>query len=547
MKVMKGFSAARLLLALAAGTGLLLICSCGDMESILPASRNYQMSARGDNFSFDEYALVKKEEKIRPFFVYPLKGDPDAAAIEISVKSPETVRADWRIRYVLEPAIKKEYTEETGMEPETLIHVEHFNGLLPPFNLPQDLGLGPYILIFQVFDKKNILLSKTEKCIYYMADEDYELPDIKVYLPAIYIPSHLIPPGTVVMLEAGINAGPDLDPYIFWYNGKNCIYEGKVSEGADRFLWKAPLQTGFHNIRAEVVPFPPPKEFDPPVMESLRSDRVHRGKTRELSLPVSDKGELRGGLTDSVYTDSMYKEQENVLWNFQLAGTLNSRNSDPEKQKTLARKSGRDNDDNDGNIEDTEVIIADPGWNAHRGVYGLKTGPLDIYRLPFNFPPVMDPQSNQETRIIFALRFISMNEGTLFSLMFNSGSLNLSLVREDESFVFILNYNEMEERRPAGLLLKDDFYALLLDFTFIDENIFLSVKEDGGEIPLLTENITLRIPPDSPGLLQLGEEESAADTGPGKTVMILGELSVLFSGTPAAEETEAASVIQEAY
>ncbi|MCL2479894.1 MAG: hypothetical protein FWF22_10350, partial [Treponema sp.] len=337
------------------------------MESILPASRNYQVSASVENLAIDEYALVKQDDSVRPFFVYPLKGDPDAAAVSVSFTGAGGVQAGNSFLYILESA----RDEDQEADYDSVFILDSLSGTLPVFSIPGGLEPGPYTMVFQVFGRNQVLISRNKKNIFYMADEDYEIRDIRVYLPAFALPVHLIPPGTSVMLEASINAGADLDPYIVWYNGKSRINEGRAADGAARILWKVPSQTGFCNIRAEVIPFPPLPD-EQPALNSSRQDTAYHGKTLELSLPVSARGELKG--TFSEFLESA----GSVLCDYRLAGNL----ADSAVQA-------------DSEIADDNYILAkvtnnadsgQPLWYPSAGVYGLLTGSDNIYRLPFEMP-----------------------------------------------------------------------------------------------------------------------------------------------------------------
>ena len=471
-------------------TGLIfLVFSCSEIDSILPQSRNYELSARGEEYSIDEYALIRKDDRIQPFFVFPINDDPDVTGITVSLQTSDGKQAGNNIRYLLETARVIDISENEVTD--IVFFLENLDGFLPSFIFPDDINIGPYLLVFQVFGRNNALLARNEKSIFYMADEDFTISDINVFLPALSRPSHIIPVETVVLLEAGIIADRNLDPYIFWYNGRNIIGEGRIRDGANRLLWTVPFEAGFQNIRAEVIPFPP-----------LRPDRVHRGRSRELSLPVSASGELNRTLS-SLLNSMETAAQGNIILDFQLQGELGD-SQNPLSTNSLVRKSITDNE-----------VSRQPHWHPVGEVYGLQIGPEDIYELPFVLR-----ENNTEKQTSFILRFISMNEGVHFGFSFDSQTM-ISLLRENNSFILIFNTHGVEYRIPIDIGFEENFITLILDFIYQNNYLTLSINENGINRLLLERGISL---PSSGtrGTLQLGGQDSLGDI-----IMILGELSVV--------------------
>ena len=470
---------------------LLLVFSCSEIDSIFPQSRNYELSARGEDYSIDEYALIRKDDKIQPFFIFPLNDDPDVSGITVSLKTSDGKQAGNIVRYLLGAARVFDNPGNDGEITDIVFFLENLGGLLPPFFIPDDINVGPYFLVFQVFGRNNTLLARNEKSIFYMAEEDFTISDINVFLPALSRPSHLIPTETVILLEAGIISDRNLDPYIFWYNGRNIIGEGRIRDGANRLLWTVPLESGFQNIRAEVIPFPP-----------LRPDRVYRGRSRELSLPVSSSGGLNRTLS-RLLSSMETAEQGNIILDFQLQGELlDSQN--PFSANSLVRRPMTDNE-----------VSRQPHWYPVGEVYGLQIGPEDIYELPFILR-----ENNTEKQTSFILRFISMNEGVHFGFSFDSETM-ISLLRENNSFILLFNTSEREYRIPVDINFNNDFITLILDFMYHNDYLTLSINENGINRLLLERGLSL---PSSGtrGTLQLGGHDSLGDI-----IMILGELSVV--------------------
>ena len=443
---------------------------------IMPASRNYQISASGEYFSLDEYVLLAKDENIQPFFVFPPKDDPDIATVTVTFSPVYSDDAD------------------------TYLVLDYQDGLLHPFTMP-DINMGTYLMAFQVYGKNNFLLSKTEKCVFYLGDKNYEITDITVCLPAFSVPSHLIPPGITVLLEAGIAAGPDLDPYIFWYNGKSRIGEGRIADGAGRILWDVPSTPGFQNIRAEVIPFPP-MQIDEPSPVISRTGKIHLGKFRELLLPISARGQLRSAL--SGFLDSISGiNPKNIYCDFRFAGNMCDF------------------------LNPENIFPGQPRWCPVKSVYGLQIGPDDIHQFPFVF---------YDEKISFIFRFSPLDEGDYFIFSYssddNTGDTESQIIvaRHEDSFAAIFRINETEEIFPLDFELIGDFQTFIISFIPVDEENIFSVMGYGNNVPLLEKFCGARQPAGSNGLLQFGGIDSGAGSGAASSgvnpVMVLAEAAM---------------------
>ena len=177
---------------------------------------------------------------------------------------------------------------------------------LPYFRLSATLETGAYTIVFEALGKKETL-SRTETNIFYVGSAEFDFKDILMYLPEGSI-SRLIPPGTLVMLEAMLDFDSRFDPYIIWRNGKTIISQGKIIDGAGRVFWKAPEQAGFYSLRLEVFPF--------------QLGRTFSGISRDITLPVSPKATNAGYFfnNDSNYTalsplaeGTAYREHSRLL------------------------------------------------------------------------------------------------------------------------------------------------------------------------------------------------------------------------------------------
>ena len=517
---------------------ILMFCSCGEMNSLLPFSKNYQVSAAGEKFTLDEHAMLSVNEKIQPFFISPIRGDPDIAEVAIFLETPDGKQAGGKIRYIADSAYLHETfndrddsdnAEENppdGTDYPDKINVLNNLDSLPFFRIPAYIKAGSYRMVFQVYSKNKVLLSQSEKNIYYMADEKLEISDINAYLPACFVPEHLIPVGTTLLLKAGITATEGLDPYIYWYNGGVCLSEGRVSEGANSMLWKTP-QTGFHNIRAEVIPFQP--AANETSAENLPGTaKKHRALARELSIPVSANGTLTGQLWELL--DNLEEQGRTILHEFYLAGSLkDSRN--PQEQSAAINIPARKTtpiipeDENNEAVPET-AVFKQPNWHTVRDVYGLAAGPEDIYQIPF-----VPAESGDDYGITFIIRFSSISDGGYFNISFNPESPEIRFVRNENLF-YIIPVSGEEEKVQADIRSSDGFYILALDLYIQKDFIRLTIGDDAMD-PLLAEStqaivIPYVMAPDSPGLLQIGDEQNAGIINNGEFSMVLGGISVIY-------------------
>ncbi|MDR2619352.1 MAG: hypothetical protein LBC62_10820 [Treponema sp.] len=498
----------------AAAIGMfLLFCSCGEMDSIFPINQTYQVSALAGERSLNDNALLVRTGEIKPFFVHSIEGDPDVAGLRILLQTdgePAAREAAFYTSGFAKPEDDKE--DET---PEGAVSLERMDQDLPPFTLPQDLEPGAYMMVFQVLGRDRQLLAKTEKPVYYLADLDYRIDGINAYLPGASSGSHLIPPGTVVLLEALIEADEGLDPYIVWYNGRNRIGTGKLSDGLGQILWKVPAQTGFQNLMAEVVPFPPVSGRDSPVA-AARAPRVLGGKVRELSLPVSAKGEAQGP------AGSVEKEDGKISALYRLSGNL---------QDSYARSP--ENELIPWDFEN-EISGKAPRWLPGDSIYGLAVGPEDTYSVP-----LAAMQQGPGRLGSFSFRFKPLRDGVLFRADFvtienSSTGPVLELILETGALVLSVTAGEQQERISMDLPLGAEFITLLLNITIRDDSFSAALGQD-------EKTLALDHPLTGEGIYRFGRKAAVSpDAEPGEEAQpgpaaILDEFAVTFSSeTPPA-------------
>jgi hypothetical protein len=491
---------------------LFLLASCTEMDTVLPSSVTYQVSALVEKSSLDTYSIIDNDDVIRPVFMNSVTNDPDVTGLLVYLQFPDGKTVGEKVYYSLKKAespgqdpvqnvettgdspkeeeIAPKSTGNTTNDGEIFVHVSRLDKDIPAFPLPEDLEIGRYSLIFEVWGEKQVLY-RTERPIYYIADAEFTLTDIQSYLPGLSAASHLIPPGLAIMLETQVAVDERLDPYIVWYDGKQRITEGRIADGTGRILWEAPAQTGFHTIRAEVFPFAPlvyAKNGDSPAKG--RSLPELRGKTRELSLPVSAKGGKPGFFVPGV--------GEPLLW-YQFAGNLRDSVASGDKEKELTRNGG-------------DVL----GWVPSDGIYGLSVKAGDTYQLP---PLAFALDGDKQGGGRFLLRVKPMREGRLFTAFFKAAGstgdiltmnlvyreqgLLLSLESEGLNAAAVLPLNmppEDPETNPAA----NTFITVAVDF-HIRENTFIVSLDRENDSPWRSSTASLPalvFPADSPAALQ---------------------------------------------
>jgi hypothetical protein len=475
----------------------LMLYSCGEFDSIFPINQTYQVSATAGDYSLDEYSGIRLYDEIQPFFVHSIKGDQDIRGLVVFLQTLWGQPVGEKIRY----AIGELEEEDDGV----LIQATGTDTKLPAFPMSEDLEIGPYRMVFQILGENGKIFSKTEKTVFYLADADYSISEISAYLPGYSPGSYLIAPGTLVMLEAKVTADERLDPYVVWYDGKNRISEGKISDGGNKFFFKIPEENGFRLLRAEAFPFQPEGNN---IARNPGLGETARGKIRELSLPVSSKGK---GLECFF---SAKKEGENFSAHYLFTGDLQD-SLDFRQERFLIREDG-------GSLN----------WLGYRGIYGLAAGPQDCYLIPqdiFGFP------GQDRGKRIFNFRCKILRDGPVFNASLANGSAYFQLSRENGNLVLHLNIEGNSKKVEAILPPTDDFIAFTLSLTFQGNTLAVVLSPDG--MPETTISLDLAGASAGSVVYRLGspvsgktEEEKAPgeeEKEPsGLPVLILDELAV---------------------
>jgi hypothetical protein len=357
-------------------------------------------------------------------------------------------------------------TDKPPIPEDETVAVKQLDQYLPAFRIVEELDIGRYNLVFQVMGEKEILY-RTFKPIYFLGDATFALGEIQSFLPVAVTGGRLIPPGINVMLEIETRADPRLDPYVIWYNSKKIIAQGRLSEGANSFLWKTPEQTGFHSIRVEVFPLLPG--------ERMPGNMI--GKIKELSLPVSAKSEGIRRFNDP--------SGEFIRWH-QFWGTLDDAKAPNNPEQRLV-----------------SLYSQSPRWIPFGGMYSLLVGQDDGYALP-GTPFKLSRDEQGTGRILFHLAALS--EGSIMNIRFAGGATSPRAAQAGETADSPTGTAELD------LCLAGN--ALILWIASEGESREESLELNGDEANgFVTVTVEFTIAPDQLGA-ELRLENPAGTTGP---------------------------------
>jgi hypothetical protein len=365
-------------------------------------------------------------------------------------------------------------------------------------------------MVFEVRGKQDVL-GRISLPVYYTGDKEFTTGDIHCYLPGLYDSGALVPQDLTVMLEASVHYSEDLDPYIIWYNEDRRIGEGYVADGASQFLWKAPLQTGFHTIRAEVFPVKP------------RAGLNLKGRMRELLLPVSPKNEEAppAALRSALQSDP--PQGKNILHRYRFAGDLR------EAQGGAGLK--RKKTDGAETAEDNPLL-----WYPAEQIYGLALRRGDTYE---SSRSVITLSKDHEGELRFLIRFLPLEEGVILNAVLgkDSNAVALTLSLTEGSLALNLEGQEGESGVTAALQPTGSLAA------FITAEITVNIHKDRitaqlglGDAPVETTEENL--PPDSAELpltepvggelISLLGDNHPAETAAAAPTVVLDDFAVIF-------------------
>jgi hypothetical protein len=397
-------------------------------------NREDETSSANDGYSADGNSSLETEDA-----VVDLSSDSDLFS-DVDMSSDSDLSSDsdggTEKEAVYQIREKKSFsgTGETSDPDELVVHVSKLSADLPALLFPEKLAIGPYILVFQVLGSQGVL-SHFEKLIYYISDAEIALGDIQTYYSGNAERFGVVSPDSVIMLETKVSADERLAPYIVWYHGKKRLREGPVSDGVDHFLWRAPMQTGFQAIRAEVFPFAPPDTY-----------KNTGGLTKELSLAISSKQPRRA------VVDTETSPPDSVTRWYQFSGNLSDSLSPQDGRREL--KPG----------DDTVVT-----WLPKTGIYGLAAGSGYSYTIPGSF---FTPDKELPGRGQLVFRFAVQSSGIIFNGIFTlertSQTLKLDLSCDTDANRLILSCalgdEKQEQKLPLPFYIQDEWLTAVVDF-----------------------------------------------------------------------------------
>ncbi|MCL2229875.1 MAG: hypothetical protein FWC01_02165 [Treponema sp.] len=366
---------------------LCMICgSCDALDALFPSAGNYKVVLLINDIPLDECSFAKSEDMIRPYFEESVSEDPDISSLIIYLKDSQGEITGEKIAYCLE--------DDDTPEDASIILVESLDGALPEFKLSADMPKGRYTIIMQVMGGKNVL-QRMEKDIFYLGNNYFSYEGINIYLPGVAESSHLIPKESIIMLEADIEFDDSFDPYIVWYEGKRIISQGKFSEGAGSQFWKAPDQSGFFSLHAEVFP--------------VDNFSGLAGYQKRVSLLVSSM---------DVYVHLVSSNISQLIHWYTFEGNLNDSKMSTAAERSIVPVSGNASE-----------------WMGADGTYGIVTGSDNVLRLP---KVIVGNDAIKIWQVLFRLKPI--NDGDFFSIRFgSSNNANLILSMRENRMILTLS------------------------------------------------------------------------------------------------------------
>ena len=231
-------------------TVLFLFASCGDTGLFLDDSGEEDFVIE----SIEEGSVLKSSDEIQVSLLY-----------DEGVYNPES----------LEILLIGQDEEIIG---STLLKGSSLADPLPPVSLPE-LEPGYYVIRYIVRTGEEIITDV--EFPFFFTDDDYLIQGISIYPPVI------LPEGSG-LLEAELHIPAESDPFLRWSSEETLIYEGLLSEGADRIEWTAPDTAGVYVITFELFPF----ETHVPGSYSFNSTVSHQARIYVGDKQGAAKGDI---------------------------------------------------------------------------------------------------------------------------------------------------------------------------------------------------------------------------------------------------------------
>jgi len=479
-----------------------LFGGCDAMDDILPSAGSYKIIININDSLLDDCSYITSTDNVRPSFVEAVSDDRDVTALVVSLRNSSGENIGFTVIYEIG---QDDSAEQIINDDEIIFYVKSLDDVLPDFPFPEDLTPGIYSIITNVMSGKNVL-QRDEKTFFYLGFTDFSFEGINVYLPGIEGSPHLIPTDTVVLLETNIDSRARFNPYIIWYEGKKIISEGYYNDGFNQLFWKAPEQSGFFAVSAEVFP--------------IRNFQKLSGYKRNVSLVISSLASDIHLVTENIPQLVNWYKFENKLIDSKA----------PSSGERVLR-----------HAENFK-----PKWMGANGTYGLVIGEKNIFILPKVYLP------NETIKIWQTLfRFKPVNDGCIFSIMFDEpNKIFLSLFMEESAFTLTLSspaetisqvirlpsfYDDMNDSRNTGK--QDVFITAGLNFSVLPGLLTarLNILNDSvlGEHASKTIALEVEIKKDFQILLGyqhdfFASNEPDEDNGRAESAAILDEFALYY-------------------
>jgi hypothetical protein len=89
---------------LAVALPVLFLVACSEMDTILPSSVTYKVSALVGKISLDDYSVIGKDDAVQPVFVSSVVNDPDLTGLLVYLQDPEGEDVGGKVYYLLKTA-----------------------------------------------------------------------------------------------------------------------------------------------------------------------------------------------------------------------------------------------------------------------------------------------------------------------------------------------------------------------------------------------------------------------------------------------------------
>ncbi|MFA6504751.1 MAG: hypothetical protein WCT14_01565 [Treponemataceae bacterium] len=317
-----------------------LFFGCGAMDTMISTSASYKVGAFVNDRDLSELAVIGSTNVIRPLYVPESAKDPDVVALRVILKNEKGEQAAETVEY----RERSSSSRATGTAQNGLMLVDSLSSTLPTFSLPTNLTVGRYSLVFQVVGEDSVLYEE-KRSFYYIADKAFALTALASFPPGFGPTSDapLFPTQVPLLLEATIDVGQELDPYLVWsFEGKR-ISAARSADGGTRIMWTTPRGAGFYRIDVSLYPTTP----------SASEISSLAGITRSITIAASPTAAYPG----------LPKADADYDGIFRFLGDLTDRGSAADSGKPLEAQSKLENE-----------------WLPFATGYGLAIGPKRAYK-----------------------------------------------------------------------------------------------------------------------------------------------------------------------